>query len=406
MHPGSLGGTRDHGETLEREVHHPTGHDGEVDTVDEKPEVPLIVPTEIVVVTGADGPIGHRVVSSLLLAPDVAEVVAVGRRLRDGAWEPITRVVDARLTMARMGLDDPALVPRIESATTVMLLGPRGGLDIDGTGGAELDLAGTRTLLGALGAATHLRSLLVLSSSLVYGARRDNPVPLTEDARVRPNASIPASMERASLERLCSEWAGERGISCTLMRPSVVVGPDNGQWLARSPWSTAGLQVSDRTGPVQFLHVDDLVSAIELLRTDGPDGAINLAPDGWLTASQVSALKGPAPRVRLSRSLAVLVAGVGARLGLAPGDPSMLVASSAPWVVANDRMRALGWEPAFTNEEAYVDSDRGGLWARLTPRHRQELALGGAAFGAVAVVGAVVAVIRRRFRDDSRGSSS
>jgi UDP-GlcNAc:undecaprenyl-phosphate GlcNAc-1-phosphate transferase len=95
------------------------------------------------------------------------------------------------------------------------------------------------------------------------------------------------------------------------LRPSVVVGPDNGQWLARSPWSTAGIQVSDRTGPVQFLHVDDLVSAVNLLRTSGPDGAVNVAPDGWLTASQVSALKGPAPRVRLSRSLAVLIAGVG-----------------------------------------------------------------------------------------------
>lgn len=363
-------------------------------------------PSEVVVVTGADGPIGHRVVAALLLDPAVAEVVAVGRRLRDGAWAPITRVVDTRLVTARMGLDDPALAPLVGAATTVMLLGPRGGLDIDGTGGAEVDIAGTRNLLGVLSTAPGLRTLLVLSSALVHGARRDNPVPLTEGARVRPNASIPAAMERASLERLCSDWATERGIRCTLMRPSVVVGPDNGQWLARSPWSTAGLQISDRTGPVQFLHIDDLVSAIELLRTDGPDGAINIAPDGWLTASQVSALKGPAPRVRLSRSLAVLVAGVGARLGLAPGDPSMLVASSAPWVVANDRLRALGWEPAFTNEEAYVDSDRGGLWARLTPRHRQELALGGAAFGAVAVLGAVVAVIRRRFRVDPRAPSS
>ena len=381
-------------------------HDVAVKSMDEGSGISSAGPTETVVVTGADGPIGHRVVAALLLDRDVAEVVAVGRRLREDAWEPITRVVGTRLVTARMGLADPALGPLISSATTVMLLGPRGGLDIDGTGGAELDLDGTRRLLDSLGADTQLRTLLVLSSALVYGARRDNPVPLTEDARVRPNSSIPAAMERATLERLCDEWAGERGIRCTLMRPSVVVGPENGQWLARSPWSTAGLQVSDRTGPVQFLHVDDLVSAVNLLRSSGPDGAVNLAPDGWLTASQVSALKGPAPRVRLSRSLAVLIAGVGARLGLAPGDPSMLVASSAPWVVANDLLRSFGWEPTFTNEEAYVDSDRGGFWARLTPRHRQELALGGATFAAVAAVGMIVAVIRRRFRADSRGSSS
>jgi nucleoside-diphosphate-sugar epimerase len=363
-------------------------------------------PAETVLVTGADGPIGHRVVAALLLAPDVVEVIAVGRRLRDGAWDPITRVVDTRLVTARMDLDDADLPPLTRSVTTVMVLGPRGGLDIDGTGGAEIDIAGTSALLDGLADASDLRNLLVLSSALVYGARRDNPVPLTERARVRPNPSIPAAMDRAQLERVCTDWAADRDVRCTLLRPSVVVGPDNGAWLARSPWSTAGLQVSDRTGPVQFLHVDDLVTAIEVLRGRGVDGAINLAPDGWLTASQVSALKGPAARVRLSRSVAVLVAMVGARLGLAPGDPSMLVASSAPWVVANDRLRALGWEPAFTNEEAYVDSDRGGLWARLTPRHRQGLALGGAAIGLVSVLAAIVAVVRLRLRADSRGSTS
>jgi nucleoside-diphosphate-sugar epimerase len=287
------------------------------------------------------------------------------------------------------------------AVTAVLLLGPRGGLDIDGTGGAEVDVDGTRALLARLASASPVTFLLVLSSALVYGARRDNPVPLTERARVRPNASIPAAMERVALERNCVDWASGVGAACTLLRPSVVVGPENGAWLARSPWSTSGLQVSDRTGPVQFLHVDDLVAAIDLLRVGRFDGPINAAPDGWLTASQVAALKGPVARVRLRRPLAVLLADIGARLGLAPGDPSMLVASSAPWVVANDGLRAIGWAPSFTNEEAYVDSDRGGFWARLTPRHRQEMALGGASAVVLALIAAAVAVLRRRVRVDS-----
>lgn len=353
-----------------------------------------------VVVTGADGPIGHRVVSALLLDPGVDEVVAVGRGVRAGAWQPITVTVPTRLVVAPWELDDPRLGPVVESATAVLLLGPRGGLDIDGTGGAEIDVNGTRALLRCLSGSASLRHLLLLSSALVYGARRDNPVPLTERARVRPNPSIAAAMERVSLERVCLEWATAEGLPCSILRPSVVVGPENGAWLARSPWSTSGLQVSDRTGPVQFLHMDDLVSAVELLRAQRVDGPINAAPDGWLTASQVSALKGPVARVRLRRSLAVLLADIGARLGLAPGDPSMLVASSAPWVVANDALRSLGWEPTFTNEEAYVDSDRGGFWARLTPRHRQQMALGGAALGALAIIGSVVAILRRQVRVD------
>ena len=355
---------------------------------------------EIVVVTGADGPIGHRVVSSLLLDPGVDEVVAVGRGARAAAWDPITAVVPTRLVVAPWNLDDRRLGPTVAEATAVLLLGPRGGLDIDGTGGAEIDVHGTRALLGDLSGSKSLRFLLLLSSALVYGARRDNPVPLTERARVRPNPSIAAAMERVTLERVCVDWSTAQGLPCAVLRPSVVVGPENGAWLARSPWSTSGLQVSDRTGPVQFLHMDDLVSAVDTLRSSRFDGPINAAPDGWLTASQVSALKGPVARLRLSRTLAVLLADIGARLGLAPGDPSMLVASSAPWVVANDELRSMGWVPSFTNEEAYVDSDRGGFWARLTPRNRQQMALGGAAVGALTIIGTVAAILRRQVRVD------
>lgn len=342
----------------------------------------------------------------MLLAPEVSRVVAIGRGVRPGAWDPILRATDAELTVAPFALADERLHPMLAGATTLLHLGPRGGLDIDGSGGSEVDVPGTRALLAALDAAGSLSSIVLLSSALVYGARRDNPVPLTEGARVRPNPSIPAAMERSALERTCVEFSAARGIVCALLRPSVVVGPDNGRWLSRSPWSTAGLQVSTRTGPVQFIHVDDLVSAIDTVRRSRVDGPVNVAPDGWLTASQVRALKGPTARLAMRRSLALRAADLGARLGLAPGDPSTIIASSAPWVVANDRLRELGWTPSFTNEEAYVDSDRGGRWARLTPRHRQEMALGAVGVMALALVTGVAVVVRRRLRDDSRASRS
>ena len=80
-----------------------------------------------------------------------------------------------------------------------------------------------------------------------------------------------------------------------------------------------------------------------------------------------------------------------------------MLAASATWVVSNDLLRSLGWEPTFTNEEAYVDADRGGFWARLTPRHRQELALGGAGVVVVGALGLAAILVRRRLR---RGSST
>jgi hypothetical protein len=130
----------------------------------------------------------------------------------------------------------------------------------------------------------------------------------------------------------------------------------------------------------------------------GVDGPVNAAPDGWLTADQVKALKGPAPRLRVRRTLAVRLTRLGAVLGLANDDPATVIAASDPWVVANDRLRSLGWAPTFTNEEAYVDADRGGPWARLTPRHRQELALGAVAAVLLGVAAAAALLVRRRIR--------
>jgi nucleoside-diphosphate-sugar epimerase len=336
---------------------------------------------EIVVVTGADGAVGRRVATAAATEPGVERVVAVG---------DLTRAVvaiegEAEVVSAPFALDDPRLHALVKGATRLVHLGGRHGLDLD----------------GVLGRVAAVNTIVVLSSALVYGARPDNPVPLTEAAPVRPNPSIPAAVQRGQLEGMVAAWAAEHGSTCALVRPSVVVGPENGRWLARSPWSTTGLQVAGTDAPVQFLHVDDLAAAVVALCRRRVDGPVNAAPDGWLTAEQVRALKGPTARLRVRRTLALRLARLTARFGLAPGDPTSVLAASAPWVVANDRLRTLQWEPTFTNEEAYVDADRGGPWSRLTPRHRQQLALGALGVGVVGVLGVVALLVRRRLRGRS-----
>ena len=353
---------------------------------------------EIVVVTGADLPIGRRVVAAALSEPGVDRVVAIGaqpstRRLTGDAEGP-------ELLIAPFALDDSRLASLIAGATRVFLTGPRSGLDIDGTGGADIDVVATRSFLASLTRVGAVTTLVVLSSALVYGARTDNPIPLTENAPVRPNASIGAAVARAELERLCATWSRSRGATCALVRPCIVVGPDNEKWLARSPWATAGLQISGGVAPVQFVHLDDLTTALVTICRSRVDGPVNVAPDGWLTVDEVRALKGPTARVRMYKPFAYVLARIGKYFGVAPGDPDTLLAGSGPWVVANDRIRSLGWEPRFRNEEAYVDVDSGGIWARVTPRHRQQLALGGAATVVLGVVFGAAFLIRRQLNSD------
>ena len=64
-----------------------------------------------------------------------------------------------------------------------------------------------------------------------------------------------------------------------------------------------------------------------------------------------------------------------------------------PWVVANDRLRAEGWSPAFTNQEAWVAGTPPPLAGLVNGQRRQEIALGVAStVGAAALGGAVLAL--------------
>lgn len=353
---------------------------------------------EVVVVTGAGLPIGRRIVAAALAEPGVDRVVAVGAH--PSSTSGSSTGDGPELVLAPFALDDSRLAPLIAGATRVFLAGPRSGLDIDGTGGAHIDVIATRAFLASLTRVGAVSTLIVLSSALVYGARTDNPIPLTEHAPLRPNPSIDAAVERAELERLCGTWSRSRGASCAMVRPCIVVGPENEKWLARSSWATAGLQLSGAVAPVQFVHLDDLTAALVAVCRARVDGPINVAPDGWLSVDEVRALRGPTARVRMYKPFAYVLARIGKYFGVAPADPDALLAASGSWVVANDRLRALGWEPMYSNEEAYVDADSGGLWAKLTPRHRQQLALGGAGFIVLAVLTGAALLLRRRLRSD------
>jgi hypothetical protein len=82
--------------------------------------------------------------------------------------------------------------------------------------------------------------------------------------------------------------------------------------------------------------------------------------------------------------------------------PEWIPYATFPWVVASDRLRAEGWDPAHTGAQTLLASFPVTRWSRLDSKHRRELTLGG---GMAAVVGlplaAVVLVRRRRHRSRS-----
>ncbi|MET0903123.1 MAG: NAD-dependent epimerase/dehydratase family protein [Acidimicrobiales bacterium] len=346
-------------------------------------------PAPVVVITGAASVLGRRVTQLAAADPEVGRVVALDQR----ALGTSTPGVEAH-TVDLAAVD---LKPLLEGASVVVHLAQSTGpeeLDDHAQGDGAL----ARRVLDAA-SAVGTQHVVLLSSAIAYGAWANNPVPITEDAPLRPNPGVLAASEKAELERTAAEWRDAHpGATVAILRPTVTVSADGNGWLARALARSTALPITDDEPPAQFLDADDLASAVDLARRARLDGPRNVAPDGWIRGDTVRSLAGGAPRVRLPERLALRLAGLRWRWRLAPTPPNLLPFTVHPWVIANDRLRADGWVPASSNEEAYVGAHRAGPWATLSPRRRQELALGAAGAVLAGAVAATVFALRRRGR--------
>lgn len=293
------------------------------------------------------------------------------------------------------------LVTRFGGDRVVALDGPPGELkrDLDGVGAVVLLASETPEPLpmarAVLDAAADVPHLVVVSSALVYGAWPTNPVPLTEDAPLRPNPGFEPAVALGEVERLAAVWRDDHpGSTLAVLRSAPAVAEDAAGWLAPMLAAARGVPVGEDDPAGQYLHLDDLAAAVELAVDRHLDGAFNVAPDGWVAGEELKALQG-GPRVRLPGRVAERVASWRWRAGMSPTPPGLLPWTCHPWVVAADRLRALGWTPAHTNEEAFVAGHRPSPWATVSPRRRQEIALGASVAAAAGAAAGAVAVVRR-----------
>lgn len=345
-----------------------------------------------VLVTGAAGRLGRRLVPRLLADDQVARVVLIDT-------EPAPTLDDPRVEAHQANLVDVDLEPLVAGVDVVVHLAFSDRTELDDEGARAVNVGSLARLLRAFGAAGG-RHAIVVSSAMVYGAWPNNPVPLTEEALLRPNPDLVYARHKVDVERVCADWvAGDpANRKVAVARPTVAIAQDDPSWLARALAGAAGIRLGDADPPVQFLHLDDLAEALEVLRRAGYDGPCNVAPDGWLTGEEVRRLAGSARKVPLPARLAASLARWSWELRQGPIPPGLLAYTSASWVVANDRLEELGWRPRWTNEEAYVAATDGSWWSTVSPKRRQELALGAAGAAVVGATVGVSALARRLWR--------
>ncbi|HZA75072.1 MAG TPA: NAD-dependent epimerase/dehydratase family protein [Acidimicrobiales bacterium] len=342
---------------------------------------------ETVVITGADSPLGRRVATLAATDAGVDSVIAL-------CGGPVVGLPD-RVDVRRIDLGSDDVKPHLEGAAAVLHLAT--SVPASPTAPTQ-DVERARRVFDAAGDAA-VPHLVVLSSATVYGAWANNPVPLTEEATLRPNPGFAFAAERAEIERLASEWRDAHpGAVATVFRPARTAGADRREWLVPALRPGPAVPETAEEPPVQFLDLDDLASAIDLGRRRRLSGAFNVAPDGSVPGDQVRSLTGAALKVPLPERVAGRLVRWGFRWGLGPTPPELVPYTLHPWTVANDRLRAQGWSPKVSNEEACVDAFEAGAWATMSPRRRQEIALGVAGAGLAGVVTGGALLARRWIR--------
>ncbi|MDQ1518234.1 MAG: hypothetical protein QOE80_4064 [Actinomycetota bacterium] len=343
-------------------------------------------PPGTVLITGVSGFLGQAVLRRLAGSPTVGRVVGLDVR------EPGFRPRELQFHLVDVAGSD--LRPLFEGADVLVHLAGVHDAIPDEELMARVNVGGTRRVLEAA-ASAGVSKVVLVSSAAVYGAWPNNPVPLTEDAPLRPNPGFPLGVHKAELERLLAEWSLARpAVTTTVLRPAFVLGARADHAIARLIRARVPLAVGGSTAPVQFVHEDDATEAIALAVERDLPGVYNVAADGWLSREELRALLGRKVQPSIGPELMERALRRLFRAGLVDVPPSEMPYLLHPWVVAVDRLRAEGWTPQYTNEETVLACLSG-----RQPGSAWKAAAAATAGAGAATAGLVVAgLVRRRRR--------
>jgi UDP-glucose 4-epimerase len=313
----------------------------------------------VVLVTGVSRDLGRRFARALAGDPGVERVVGVD------AVPPRGDIGDVSFVRADIRTPVIAKVIAKEDVDTVVHMGIVSSPALVGGRGTmkELNVIGTMQLLAACQKAPALRTLVVKSSTTVYGASNRDPAMFTEDMEPRRAARAGYGKDVAEIEGYVRGFARRRpDVRVTTVRAANVIGPHVTSPLTaylRLPVVPTVLGFDPR---LQFLHEQDLIDVLRHAAVADVAGTFNVAADGVLLLSQV---------VRRLQRPAVPVPSF-ALGGLGPALRSAKVADLSPELVAlltygrgvdTTRMRTdLGFEPTYSTEKALAD-----FGAPLTP---------------------------------------
>ena len=285
----------------------------------------------VVAVTGASGYIGERLVERLLSEPGVERVIGV-----DIKPSPLEH---EKLLSIQQDITAPldVLFRRTRVEAVVHLAFVLRQLR-DREESKRINVGGASNVLWACEAA-HVRKIVLMSSSTVYGPHADNDDLLTEDAPLRPPAGFNYAVDKARTEWFYRDYARHRRqTQVSVLRGCVVMGPMVDNFITQALNKLVLIGVGGDDPPMQFLHEEDLLEILWRFVSESHPGTFNVAGPGTVTWSEVVAMA-KKRMLRFSARAAYALTNLSWRLRVQNDAPGVgLDYVRWPWTVSTERL--------------------------------------------------------------------
>lgn len=247
----------------------------------------MVDPPRVVAVTGASGYIGARLLEVLEDEESLENIVAVDLRSPPGPFH--------NLISRRHDITEPVgdLFRELGVHTVVHLAFNKrtGRNDKEVENIRRTNLSGLRNVLRGCKLA-RVPHIVYLSSHAVYGAHRDNRMPITEDAPLRPATNFQYSMDKYLGEQVLEEFTrSETETKVTVLRTCVVMGATADNFVTKDFFKTGLVSVRGNNTPLQFVHQDDLARLLRTIIMKRHPGIYNVAGEGIVPYSKLVSLE-------------------------------------------------------------------------------------------------------------------
>ena len=240
----------------------------------------------VVAVTGASGYIGSRLLQELEAEVGLAKVLGI-----DTSPLPIPfhNCATERLDVTQP-MDETFRDCKVNTVVHLAFTLKPGRNRNESNGVRQANLKGMASVLKACNAAK-VNNFIYLSSHTLYGAHKDNPLPITEETPLRPLTGFQYCQDKALCERVVWDFARENPrVGVTVLRSCVVMGPKADNYVTRAFFRPVLLGVGGYNPPLQFVHEDDLAKLLHLLIMEPCPGVFNVAGEGVIKYTRMARL--------------------------------------------------------------------------------------------------------------------